>query len=156
MAGSEHPARQIRRCVGLEPANIVDQMPTLLLQSETAGVDRMIRPGDPHRTAWFQNSTAGFDPIIMKLEMIKNLIEPIRSISVDIYTLSRMFTQTDSEEIIAFMGSTHIDRYAVFFNKYLDSDGIFVHYPEEDNRCVVVDGLGDYLDLEGFRDTVRN
>ncbi len=42
VTGRKHPTGQIGGGIGFEPANVVDEMPTLLLQGKAAGINGVV------------------------------------------------------------------------------------------------------------------
>lgn len=74
----------------------------------------------------------------------------IQSLSMDVYTLSRVFIQEDSEEIIIYAGAYHIRFYADFLQHIgftlLDS----VPYKKGQN-CIIMDKLPMYLNANKYR-----
>ena len=70
-------------------------------------------------------------------------------IAMDVYTLSRMFIQQDSKQIIVVAGYFHVYNYANFF-KYLGANNIIEYPSTENNRCIT-SGLGAILNVNDFR-----
>ena len=79
----------------------------------------------------------------------------LSTLTMDAYTLARMFIQKDSDEIIVFAGAVHINHYSTFFNKYLNVIPS-IKSPYKNERCVIVDDLPLYLNANEHRMYVIN
>ena len=82
--------------------------------------------------------------------MVYHLV-PMSALSMDAYLLARMFLQTDSQEIIVFAGSKHIEHYTEFFKYYLAAQPVIDIPSETDNRCLVSTKLPQYLPANKYR-----
>lgn len=92
---------------------------------------------------------------ILRVEKINydrynDLLLDVQSLSMDVYTLSRVFVQHESEEVVLYAGAYHIRFYADFFQyigfTLLDS----VPYKKGQN-CITLDSLPLYLNGNKYR-----
>jgi len=92
---------------------------------------------------------------ILRVEKINydrynDLLLDVQSLSMDVYTLSRVFVQDESEEVVIYAGAYHIRFYADFFQSIgftlLDS----VPYKKGQN-CIKMDLLPMYLNGNKYR-----
>lgn len=70
--------------------------------------------------------------------------------TMDAYLLSRLFTQINSEEIIIYTGSNHIDIYVLFFKQYLNQYPILYHNTSN-NKCISSEKLPLILNANKYR-----
>ncbi len=82
-----------------------------------------------------------------------DIVLDISIYSIDVYTLSRMFLQQDSEQIVTYSGGHHTENYAKFL-KYLGAEAIIEHSSIRDNRCIL-SSLGALLNVNDFRNIYR-
>lgn len=85
------------------------------------------------------------------IDNFTELLLPIAALSMDAYLLSRMFLQ-QSEEIVIYAGSHHIATYAKFLSTLTEP---VIESPSiPDNRCLTINNLPDYLDINQYKDYV--
>ena len=93
-----------------------------------------------------------FNDIIVMISEMKDVVVTMSTISMDVYTLSRIFTQNVSQQIIVFAGSMHIDHYDLFFRKYVNIRPIFESpVTDDNNRCINSNLLSDYISATTHR-----
>ncbi len=80
---------------------------------------------------------------------LQNLLSIWNPWILDVYTLSRMFLQHDSEQIVIFAGHYHINIQSGFF-KYLGANTLVEHPARMDDRCITTNLTG-ILDVDEFR-----
>ncbi len=79
------------------------------------------------------------------------------SFTVDIYTLSRMFTQLDSSQIITYTGLYHHIYFSDFFKNYLHVQPLFEQFNvdlktlKSTNQCISFNQLEEYINVNQFR-----
>jgi CheY-like chemotaxis protein len=85
------------------------------------------------------------------------LLLDIQSLSMDAYTLARIFTQHESTEIIVYAGNYHIDIHINFFNQYLNLIPLINNpYIIKGNRCIHNNDLPLYLSGNKYRKFVSH
>ncbi len=93
------------------------------------------------------------DDIININEDLRGVTVAISSIIMEVYTLSRMFIQQDSQQIITYAGYYHIIYQTGFF-KYLGADVVIEHPVSSNSRCIS-SNLGHLLNINDFRNIYR-
>jgi hypothetical protein len=83
-----------------------------------------------------------------------DLLLEIQSLTMDAYTLARLFYQQDNDEMIIYAGNYHILTYVSFFNAIQLEQ--FIAYPYQGNRCVTHYALPNYLNANIYRDYAIN
>ncbi len=78
------------------------------------------------------------------------------ALSMDAYTLARMFLFNDSENIIVYTGSHHVERYSDFFKMYFSVLPIIETPKLPDNMCLNIIDLPKYFDINKYRTYVKN
>lgn len=79
-----------------------------------------------------------------------DLLVDMQSISMDVYTLSRVFIQNDSEQVIIYTGADHIRFYADFFQTIGFQLLTYQPYKKGQN-CITMNDLPLYLDANKYR-----
>ena len=81
----------------------------------------------------------------------------------DFYYLSRLFTQTESEEIVTYTGDFHTINYNQFFKKYLNNiplleiNSDYINMQIGDiKRCPSVDNLNDFIPVNLYKDSLND
>lgn len=88
-------------------------------------------------------------------ESIDELLE-ISGLTMDAYTLARMFIFNDSEDIIVYAGSYHIKRYSDFFKLYFSILPIVESPMIPNNRCLQIIDLPKYFNINKYRKYAEN
>ncbi len=70
--------------------------------------------------------------------------------TMDAYVLAKMFLD-NSDEVIIYTGSAHIEIYNLFFQNYLNVTPIYESPIINDNKCITFNDLPTYLDIKNFR-----
>jgi hypothetical protein len=83
------------------------------------------------------------------LSNMTDALIPLSALSMDTYLLARMFTQQASTEVIVYTGVAHADLYNDFFTTQLKTMPL-VSVTYTNNKCVHVDNLKDYIDINKF------
>lgn len=88
-----------------------------------------------------------------------NKLTVITSLHMDVYTLSRMFTQDKSTEIIAYTGAFHTQNYVDFFQTFITNPNLSI--PENNNpntltnlRCLYHHRLPNYIDALKYKNYI--
>lgn len=90
------------------------------------------------------------------IDQYDNLLFDLQSLSMDAYTLSRLFLQINSQDVIVYAGDYHINVYVDFF-KYVLNLTPLINYPhQEQNRCLVLPDLPKVLNANLHRQYVMN
>lgn len=88
-------------------------------------------------------------------EKYDSLLIDLQSLSMDAYTLARLFLQNDGQDVIVYTGDYHTKIYIDFFKIYLTQP--LVDYPSQnDERCVIINNLTNYIDANTHRNYVVN
>jgi hypothetical protein len=85
------------------------------------------------------------------IDQYDDLLVDMQSLTMDAYTLARLFLQ-NGEDIIIYAGNYHINVYVAFFN-YWQLE-LLVEHPMGTTRCVTVDDLPNYLNANLYRNYV--
>ncbi|HSW76879.1 MAG TPA: hypothetical protein VLG50_07525 [Candidatus Saccharimonadales bacterium] len=102
-------------------------------------------------------------PIPIAIDIIKSIINKLESqflilssIPMDVYMLSRMFLQNESQQIIVYAGTHHVKYYAEFFNMALKCDSTIAMPYIIDKRCLESNLLPNYLPADIYRQYALN
>ena len=86
----------------------------------------------------------------MNYDLYNDLLLDMQSLSMDVYTLSRVFIQNQSDEIIIYAGAYHIQFYVPFLQQCGFDLLTSVPYKKGQN-CITMDNLPLYLDGNKYR-----